>query len=185
VSAPAYFETGATFGGVGQYRYTLRRRWRVTGECVVCWVMLNPSTADAKVDDPTIRRCVGFSQAWGYDALIVVNLFAVRAPSPKALILRPDFYQSEYEAIIGPENDATIERETSRAQLVVAAWGNHGALYSRDRDVRNRIEAPLHYLGLTKMNQPRHPLYVSSATKPMEWVRGVASGRIPEGEAKP
>jgi hypothetical protein len=103
----------------------------------------------------------------------VVNLFALRATNPKALRLRPDFYQSEHAALIGPENDATIQREAEQARLVVAAWGNHGSLYGRDEEVRELVERPLHHLGLTKMNQPRHPLYVRADTKPQQWEASV------------
>lgn len=170
----------AVIDATGRYRYVLRRQWHewrrdphlgVLGAhaASVLWIMLNPSTADAAVDDPTIRRCVAFSRSWGYDGLVVVNLFALRATNPKALRLPENFYQSEHLSVIGPENDAVIEREASAAQLVVAAWGNHGALYGRNEEVRELIERPLHHLGLTKMGQPRHPLYVRSDVRLTEW----------------
>lgn len=167
----SYFEMGAMMGGAGRYRYTLRRRWTLHGD-TVCWIMLNPSTADARRDDPTIRRCVGFSQAWGYAGLVVVNLFATRATDPKELRLRPDFYQSEHEELIGPENDEIIRRETVAAKLTIAAWGNHGTLYSRGAEVRELLDAPLHHLGLTKIGEPRHPLYVRADAKPTVWALG-------------
>jgi len=52
----------------GKYRYLLERKWGIGLPCVT-WIMLNPSTADAEKDDPTIRRCIGFSKAWGYGSL--------------------------------------------------------------------------------------------------------------------
>ncbi len=181
----------AVIDATGRYRYALHRQWHearriphgsVLGfdKSVVLWIMLNPSTADATQDDPTIRRCVGFSQAWGFDGLVVVNLFAVRATNPKALRLREDFYQSEHAALIGPENDATILREAERAPLIIAAWGNHGALYSRAEEVCELIGTEkVRHLGLTKMLQPRHPLYVRANQKPIQWV---AASRPSEGE---
>lgn len=163
-----YFESGATLDATGRYRYALRRRWALHGDGV-CWIMLNPSTADARQDDPTIRRCVGFSKAWGYGWLVVVNLFATRATDSKELRLRPDFYRSEHEALIGPENDDAITRAVAAAKLTVAAWGNHGALYNRGDEVREMLDAPLHHLGFTKQGQPRHPLYVRADAKPELW----------------
>jgi hypothetical protein len=151
----------------GPWRYMLRRRWADGGE--VCWIMLNPSTADALHDDPTIRRCVGFSKAWGFGGLVVVNLFALRATDPTRL--RPVFYyQGEYMETVGPDNDAWIDRETGTAALIVAAWGNNGTIWNRGDEVRETIGADrLHHLGLTKAGQPRHPLYVRSATAPIPW----------------
>lgn len=170
--AVRYFESGATMGANGRYRYVLRRRWALHGDGV-CWIMLNPSTADARQDDPTIRRCVGFSKDWGYGWLVVVNLFATRATDPKELRLRPDFYQSEHQELIGPQNDAAILKVTAAAKLTVAAWGNHGALYNRGDEVRELLETPLHHLGLTKMLQPRHPLYVPRTVAPVLWETGL------------
>lgn len=77
-------ERAAEFSGCGRYRYSLRRRW-ADGGPPACWIMLNPSTADAEKDAPTIRRCIGFSKAWGHNALVVVNLFALRSTDPTAL----------------------------------------------------------------------------------------------------
>lgn len=62
----------------GVYRYRLTREWGENLDACkrVCFVMLNPSTADASKDDPTIRKCIGFATRLGFDALEVVNLFA-------------------------------------------------------------------------------------------------------------
>lgn len=74
----------------GEYRYKL---WRVTGApgtSVALFVMLNPSTADATDDDPTIRRCIRFARDWGHARLLVANLYALRATDPRALSRHPD-----------------------------------------------------------------------------------------------
>lgn len=68
----------------GLYRYRLGRTW-CPSERGVVWVMLNPSTADAHFDDPTIRRCVGFARSWGMGWITVVNLYAFRATYPQEL----------------------------------------------------------------------------------------------------
>jgi len=157
----------AVLDASGRYRYSLSRYW---GDgLTVCWIMLNPSTADARKDDPTIRRCVGLSKSWGYGGLVVVNLFALRATDPRKL--RPVFgYQDEQIETVGPDNDEWIERETDGASLIVGAWGNHGVIWNRGDEVRETLGADrLHHLGLTKLGQPRHPLYVPSATTPCKW----------------
>lgn len=144
----------------GQYRYSLTREWG-DGKATVCWLMLNPSTADAEMDDPTIRRCIGFSKAWGADRLEVVNLYAYRATDPKRLLAVAD--------PIGPENDREIERATTAATWVVAAWGTKGG--DRAHAVRRHLREhrPVFTLGLTKDGNPRHPLYVPSKQQPEVW----------------
>ena len=91
-----YSRTGADFDPTGVYRYSLWREWDARAPAVA-FVMLNPSTADAGKDDPTIRRCASFARSWGYGSLEVVNLFAYRASEPKRLRQTPD--------PIGPAND--------------------------------------------------------------------------------
>ena len=74
------YEKSAIISECEQYRYELRRIWQPK-KGLVCWVMLNPSIADANIDDPTIRRCIGYTAKWGYGGRVVVNLFALRATS--------------------------------------------------------------------------------------------------------
>lgn len=156
----------AEISDCGRYRFLLGRRWGSDGPGA-CWVMLNPSTADAEIDDPTIRRCVGFSRAWGYTGLVVVNLFAWRATDPGDLVRADD--------PVGPGNDQWIRDAVSDAAMVVAAWGNPpkpGRLYRRGRTVEGLIKASgriIHHLGLTKDGHPRHPLYVRGDTSLQEF----------------
>lgn len=151
-------ESTAILSDDGLYRYTLGRRW-AKGPAAF-WIMLNPSTADAALDDPTIRRCIGFTRAWGYSALTVVNLFALRATNPAQLYRHPD--------PIGPANDAHIVTQAQRHQIAIAAWGTHGHLLDRSAYVQRLVDGiPLHCLGTTRGGHPRHPLYVR-ATQPHE-----------------
>lgn len=143
---------------VGKYRYELRRQWSPELP-TVAFIGLNPSTADAMQDDPTIRRCVGYAKAWGYGQLIMLNLFAYRATDPLAMKSADD--------PIGPENDETLRRVAAQAAVVVAAWGNHGSHLGRGAAVRNLV--PLHYLRLTKSGQPAHPLYLPGTLTPIAW----------------
>jgi hypothetical protein len=126
--------------------------------------MLNPSTATAETDDPTIRRCVGFSRLWGFGRLIVVNLFALRATDPRELAKAAD--------PIGPDNDRHILAAVDESTSVVCAWGcqqhlKGKLLGARPANVLRMIEprAQLGCLGYRADRAPRHPLMLSYSTK--------------------
>lgn len=148
----------AVFDRTKRYRYHLWRAWDASRPAVV-FVMLNPSTADEKVLDPTMRRCLGFANHWGYGRIDVLNLFALRTPSPRVL-LRAD-------APVGKDNDQYIRDVCGGSNQIVLAWGNHGGCRGRDLDVVKMIgrERPLLCFGRTLLRYPCHPLYLSrSAT---------------------
>ena len=151
-------ERTARLSDCGHYRYALGRRWGAGARAV--FVMLNPSTADAERDDPTIRRCIGFAARWGFGALTVVNLYSWRATRPADLRRARD--------PVGPGGDEAIERATLGAALVVAAWGAHGDWRGRGAQVASRLSDP-HALGLTRSGAPRHPLYVRKDARPQPW----------------
>lgn len=148
----------------GGYRYRLTRFW--SGENALPFVMLNPSTADASQDDPTIRRCMGFARDRGFGGIIVANLFAYRATSPADMKAAGD--------AIGPRNNATLIELlewAKRAEVpVVAAWGAHGDYMERGHavaELARLIGCQMVSLGTTKAGHPRHPLYVK-ADQPFE-----------------
>jgi hypothetical protein len=152
----------AVISECGTYRYVLTRhipqliRW--VRPCL--FVMLNPSTADADVDDPTIRRCIGFARTWGCTELTVVNLFALRATDPKELTKHAD--------PIGPDNDQHIEEQVEKhwsTGKIVAAWGAHPLAKPRSDWFRGQFGI-VDCLGLTQAGAPRHPLYVPAKTEP-------------------
>ena len=140
----------AAFSRCGTYRYALWRRWDESRPHVL-FVALNPSTADDRKDDPTIRRCIGFARDWGYGGLAVANLFAFRATLPAVL--------REARAPVGPRNDRWLARLAGETGLVVAAWGAYGRLADRAAEVAPWL-GDCHCLGLTAGGAPRHPLYV-------------------------
>jgi hypothetical protein len=146
----------AIFSACGRYRYTLNRIWEPTRRTVL-FVGLNPSTATAKIDDPTIRRCVRFARDWGFGSVVMANLFAYRSTCPSIL---PRVHDP-----VGPRNNWWLSFLRNRVDLVIAAWGVSGQLLARDRQV---IEAfpSMHCLGLTKNGFPKHPLYLSATTEP-------------------
>lgn len=142
----------ATFNHARTHRFTLGRRIDGGGNRRIVWCMLNPSTADEFVLDPTVRRCVGFSQRWGYGVVVVVNLFALRSTDPAGLLAHAE--------PIGDGNDAAIVDEARRADCVVAAWGAFPLARARGRQVLGLINREVGCLGITETRQPRHPLYV-------------------------
>jgi hypothetical protein len=163
-------DRGADFSECGAYRYRLWRWWEPglwsQNTRAVCWIMLNPSTADAEQDDPTIRRCVGFSRAWGYVGAVIVNLFALRTTDPGRLYEHPD--------PIGPDNSVFLETEAQCGAIVIAAWGTHGVCGDRGEAVRERLRelrVDLHHLGLTKDGHPSHPLYLPKTRTPELWAQ--------------
>lgn len=123
--------------------------------------MLNPSTADALLDDPTIRRGIAFAQREGFGGIIVINLCAFRATKPNDMKNAAD--------PVGPLNDGQIrilfELAAASGVPVLAAWGAHGSFRNRDTAVRLmalETGVDLVCLGTTKEGHPRHPLYVAS-----------------------
>ena len=139
----------ATFSNCRKYRYALSRSWDDKKK-IVLFIGLNPSTADQKKDDPTIRRCINYAQNWGFGGLQVANLFAYRATKPAKL--------KNVENPVGDDNDKHLIKLSKMADLTVAAWGNEGSLFSRDKQVIKLIPN-LMCLKINKSGQPAHPLY--------------------------
>lgn len=148
-------ESGATFSPDRLHRYTLWRRW-ADGPTVM-FVGLNPSTADETLDDPTIRRCIGFAKKWGYGCYVMTNIFAYRATDPKDM--------KAFADPVGPENDKALLTEASKAKLVIAAWGIHGVFMDRGKQVASFLPN-LQCLGVTKEGYPKHPLYLRGDSMP-------------------
>ena len=144
-----------------QYRYTLTRSW---GEGpTVAWCMLNPSTADASLDDPTIRRCIGFSKSWGAGRLVVVNRFALRATEPRDLLGHPDPW--------GPLNVKAIHDTLAVSDTLVVGWGTfvkrlakRGMAGTDVFSIASALDVPTYCLGRTKDGYPKHPLYLGAGT---------------------
>jgi len=166
----------AVFSGNGLYRYYLHRRVSNVDSGIATFIMLNPSTADATNNDPTIRKCIGFCRQWGYGQLQVVNLFAVRAVRPS------EMKKSPYP--IGRSNRRWVERaidNCSRADqaraVVVCAWGVHGDHRNQDCVVLEWLAAlgvQLQCLGVTRAGHPRHPLYLPYTTELIPYQRMTA-----------
>lgn len=166
----------AAISPCGQYRYWLTRRWDV-GAHLLPTIMLNPSTADAEHDDPTIRRCMAFARRDGFGGIRFMNLFAVRATSPADMIAAAD--------PIGPECSSHLEVMLERSAVhripVLAAWGANGGHRQRDEAVKLSAKgwgARLVCLGTTTAGHPRHPLYVKG-DQPFVPLDGVQNDGVP------
>jgi len=145
----------------GQFRYWLSRFWRPGRRLL--YVMLNPSTADASVDDATIRRCTTFADAQSFGSFEVVNLFAFRATKPTDL--------SRLGWQVGPLNDEHIDVAARNADAICVAWG---AIGERGPAVdRMQVVAPilrragheLQCLKATRSGHPQHPLYLPNSCR--------------------
>ena len=167
---PGVPTSDAVLSGCGRYRYRLTRTWDPCRPRAT-FIMLNPSTADAADDDPTIRRCTSYARSWGLGGLTVVNLYAYRATDPADLW--------KVEDPVGPDNDdhlrAVLTTATAVGAPVVAAWGANARC--------DRVAAVMGFagavtaLGLTKSGQPRHPLYLRKKAQRFRWTMSLmASG---------
>jgi hypothetical protein len=148
---------GAEFSPDRVYRYFLWRQWD-QAKNAVCFIGLNPSTADELEDDRTIGRCICFARDWGFGGIRMVNLFSLRATDPKEM-------KANHEPIGSRTDEILSEMTTSYYPNIVCAWGNDGAHMGRSEQVLNllfrRIKyRPLQCFGLTKKSEPKHPLYL-------------------------
>ena len=142
-----------------KYRYCLWREWDIGG--AVTFVMLNPSTADARIDDPTIRRCIGFAKKWGFGRMVVVNVFAFRATNPKKL-------PNDILEAIGTHNMAWLDHGATYGELIVPAWGVEKPHLWQGYDsakmtlthVAKKHGTPIKCLATNQDGSPKHPLYV-------------------------
>lgn len=160
-----------------RYRYWLTRTWDKSLP-VIIWMMLNPSVADASLDDPTIRKCVGFSKRWGGGGILVLNLFALRTTDPRKL-------KTAEHPIASPLDDGGFQENANDghiwarvgAQRLIVAWGCDGAILGRDRQVMELLKPKrVECLDVTKDGFPRHPLYVPYDVSPQPFTM-LASGK--------
>ena len=163
----------ARISDCGTYRYWLSRTDdtpKSLGFPNMAFVMLNPSTADAEVDDPTIRRCLGFARDNGFHGITVMNLFALRATNPAMLKVQPGWS-------IGPENNEHLAGLAKAYKNIVCAWGAN-ADRGRVIDalavmVEANPDVNFQCLGTTKDGSPCHPLYLKRESLLRQWVPNI------------
>jgi len=144
----------------GKYRYQLSRIWDEEKPNIL-FIMLNPSTADADVDDPTIRRVMNFSKSWGYGGVFVGNLYAFRSTDPKALRHTDD--------PVGEDNIEHIKELIGVTERVVYAWGNN---QKEPEWLSSLVDTP-YCIDISKKGVPKHPLYLKSELHPKLYLRDV------------
>lgn len=161
--------SGAVFSPCRTWRYALTRTWDTAPPLVV--VGLNPSTADERADDPTIRRCIGFARRERAGGLLMLNLYGWRATDPDAM-------WAAWRAgtdIVGPGNDEQMllwaGRSRAAGRPVLAAWGTHGHGPRVDvvRALLAKAGASVVSLGTNRDGSPKHPLYVRAVTPFEPW----------------
>ena len=154
-------DTGAVFSRCRRWRYLLWRRWDAARPSAN-FLMLNPSTADEYRLDPSCTRARRYAERWGYGSLIVTNVFAWRATDPE-----------EMKAVrdpVGRGNDRAIVRAARESELVVCAWGNHGAHLGRSQQVKILLREAGIKARVLRMNgsgEPAHPLYLPGDLEPI------------------
>lgn len=140
------------------YRYQLLRVWDETLPRVL-FVMLNPSTADATKDDPTIRRVISFAKSWGYGGVYVGNLFAFRSTDPKGLKYVKD--------PIGENNIQHIQAMVGLVDKIIYAWGNN----QKEPKWLSELVTTPYCIDISKKGVPKHPLYLKKDTQPKLYIR--------------
>lgn len=151
------------------YRYRWSASWAREATYRVLFVMLNPSTADEHVLDPTVKKTIRLAQRWAFNGLDIANVFAYRSTDPKGLYKVTD--------PVGPENDAYILTLAERASAVVVAWGKHANRVSYASNAKGRGDAvakllerfSLLALRINGDGSPEHPLYVPDNIQPQPW----------------
>lgn len=182
--------SGTVEGRDVSYRYVLERHWGALGEVQrpVLFVCLNPSTAGVTEDDPTLRRCIAFAQAWRnsndlpYTGVLLLNLYARRGTDPSVLekVDQARRYSGEpplHEDLPERPNSYYLCQAVGRCALCVAAWGSQPWATGQAQRVRDLLQRnlkargmKLHHLGLNGDGSPKHPLYLPKTTLPQPWL---------------
>lgn len=147
----------AKLSDCGKFRFELTRVWDESLP-LVAFVGLNPSTADADADDPTIRKCRGFAQRHGFGGLVMLNLYTYRATKPADLWKA----QKAGVAVIG-EGSPVVRSRAAQCEQVIACWGRHG--FKRQPDFTQHFGRPMFCFGKNPDGTPRHPLMLAYSTK--------------------
>ena len=147
--------TGAFFSRDRQHRYLLWRTWAGLDN-LLHFVGLNPSVADEKNNDPTIRRCIGFAKREGASGVLVTNLFSYCSTDPKDLKAA----SNPVRAV----NKEWIDAAQALAAKTVACWGVHGTHGNRSLETLGGLGSVFCF-GTTRSGEPRHPLYLRGDAK--------------------
>jgi hypothetical protein len=158
----------AILSSCGKYRYRLERTVRGRGE-TYGFFGVNPSTADATINDQTVKKWIGFTDRWNGGRFMVGNVFAYRATDVGELARAVD--------PVGPDNDLHLERIVREADILVPCWGKIDKV---PRHLRGRFDdliamlcasgKPVMHLGLNACGSPKHPQMLGYKTPLRPWV---------------
>lgn len=156
IKVPEQYRNHCTFSEDKKYRYYLKREFKPNAKKFLVFIMLNPSTANEEYNDPTVERCQNHAINKNYEGMIVLNIFAYRTTDPKKLL--------EIKNPIGEKNNETIIETIKKHKDIICAWGNHGKILERSEEVKKILKenrARTQAFQITKVGEPKHPLYVS------------------------
>jgi len=161
-------ETFAIMSHDEKRRYSLSRVWEHKAK-MVNFICLNPSTADAKNDDATVKKLIKFAKAWGCGGIKITNLFSVRSTNPDTIRYFP--FKTDLD------NNTYIESAAHTCDMIVFAWGNHGGLQGLEMIRRfdsgdlKRYRYKCYFLKKNKSGVPAHPLYLKDSTRPQRFYK--------------
>jgi len=159
----------ASFSRCGTYRYALTRELEAASSRVLVVIGLNPSTADARKNDPTVSREIAYARRWGFGRLVKLNAYAYRATDPRVMLAAA----KRGVDIVGPRNDRAIAGALLEARasggMVLVAWGRH----ARAERVEAIVELLAGYeprcLRTNLDGSPVHPLYQKVTARHRAW----------------
>jgi hypothetical protein len=155
----------AYFSKCKKYRWLLVRQWDLSKPTkAILWILMNPSTATADVNDPTIAKVCKFSRRWGYNRVLIVNMMGYRATNPKDLL--------DLKNACGYENQIWIANLAVKGTPVICAWGKtHKRLMRHENSLRKMLRKTVgvkyYAMRLNNDGGPYHPLYLPDNTKPI------------------
>ena len=138
---------GVEFSECRKYRYKLWRVWDDNLPIVMC-IGLNPSTANAIKNDPTITNLSKMLKILGYGGFYMMNLFAFISSHPADMLTCAD--------AIG-DNDIKLKEVSEICDEVIFCWGNFKQADERIKEVLPKYPNAKCF-GLTKSGKPFHPL---------------------------
>ena len=153
-----YLDAGAIFSDDKKHRFALWREWNHKLPSLA-WIGLNPSTANEKEDDQTIRRAKVFCAEAGFGSLFMVNLFSYCETESKKL------ENHRVDELVVSATDFWLNHCVRSCNSMVAGWGDTGSLYGRSKEIAQRYAGRLLCLGTTNKGEPKHPLYIKATTK--------------------
>lgn len=161
----------AVISSCGKYRYRLDREVQSDGK-VFAFFGINPSTADASLDDATVRKWRGFTLRNGGRRFIVGNVFSYRATDVRAL----DRANRNHDAVLGPHHWKHIEQIIQEADILVPCWGNSSKVDRNLRPIIGELSKilresgrPIFCFGRTASGDPKHPLMLGYETPLIEF----------------